>query len=291
MEWLSVGVKQAGMQRGGFCWWKRKLSVLFFSSFEMQIDSTSWYNLPPFAQPQSASTGKHRANNPQLLIVRHLCCFPRLGGGGWTFFPIRFPVLKIDTSFKTWFFFSFQTPPQKTFDQTSFIQFFPFKEVIRNKLKGLEEKNPRSKLPLGGSPTANWSKQETRPQKLWVFSEKTSADYSKLTWECEFPANREHDLAVTGSVGHQLQHLFVRFALDRHAVYTKQLVPRPQAPVLLGCTERHDGADVHLRKREDVKERNGSTRLILTRGEQWGMTGIMVDNQLESSRHLISCAK
>lgn len=114
MEWLSVGVKQAGMQRGGFCWWKRKLSVLFFSSFEMQIDSTSWYNLPPFAQPQSASTGKHRANNPQLLIVRHLCCFPRLGGGGWTFFPIRFPVLKIDTSF-LFKCLHRETPPPKNF--------------------------------------------------------------------------------------------------------------------------------------------------------------------------------
>lgn len=67
---------------------------------------------------------------------------------------------------------------------------------------------------------------------------------------CQFPAHGEHHLAVTGRVGHQLQHLFVGFALDWHAVYTEQLVPCSQAPVLLSCTEWHDGTDVHLWKEE-----------------------------------------
>ena len=65
---------------------------------------------------------------------------------------------------------------------------------------------------------------------------------------CQLPADCEHDLAVAGGVGHQLQHLFVGFALDWHAVYTEQLIPGPQAPVLLSRAEWHDGTDVHLWK-------------------------------------------
>lgn len=65
----------------------------------------------------------------------------------------------------------------------------------------------------------------------------------------QLPAHRQHDLAVAGGVGHQLQHLLVGFALDCHSVDAEQLVPGPQAAVLLGGAERHDGADVHLRWR------------------------------------------
>lgn len=66
----------------------------------------------------------------------------------------------------------------------------------------------------------------------------------------QLPAHRQHDLAVAGGVGHQLQHLLVGFALDGHSVDAEQLVPGAQATVLLGGAQRHDGADVHLRRAE-----------------------------------------
>ena len=63
---------------------------------------------------------------------------------------------------------------------------------------------------------------------------------------CELPADCEHDLAVAGGVGHQLQDLLVGLALHRHAIDAQQLVARTQAAVLLRCAQRHDGANVHL---------------------------------------------
>lgn len=117
---------------------------------------------------------------------------------------------------------------------------FTHKDVIQNKFKGLEggekkKKKSQIKALLRGPPAAYWSNQ-------------ANAELSKgrPTWQQQFPAHGEHDLAVACCIGHQLQNLFVRFALDRHAVYTDQLVPGPQASVLLSCTERHNGADVHL---------------------------------------------
>lgn len=69
----------------------------------------------------------------------------------------------------------------------------------------------------------------------------------------QLPADGEHDLAVPGGVGHQFQHLFVGFALDGNAVYTKQLVSGAQAPVLLSCTQWDDRTDVHLWVQEEVR--------------------------------------
>lgn len=79
----------------------------------------------------------------------------------------------------------------------------------------------------------------------------------------ELPAYSEHDLAIACCVGHQLQDLLVGFSFYRNAVYTHELIPCPQTPVLLCCTQRHDSTDVHLHTRgERARERERETREI-----------------------------
>lgn len=92
-------------------------------------------------------------------------------------------------------------------------------------------------------------------------------------------------MAVAGSVGHQLEHLLVGFALDWHAVNTEELVPRSQAPVLLGRTERHDGADVDLwRTREEQLEAP-----IRAGGTTWESLEILLSRFERLSSCVLSC--
>ncbi len=71
------------------------------------------------------------------------------------------------------------------------------------------------------------------------------------TWIGELSAHSQHHLPVAGSIGHELQNLFVRFAFDGNAVNTDELIPGPQTPVLLCGTQRNNCTNVHL-KRDDM---------------------------------------
>lgn len=69
----------------------------------------------------------------------------------------------------------------------------------------------------------------------------------------ELSAHSQHHLPVAGSVGHELQNLFVRFAFDGNAVNTDELISSPQTPILLCGTQRNDGTNVHLKRDGVVK--------------------------------------
>lgn len=122
------------------------------------------------------------------------------------------------------------------------------KEAARNTFDGLERRNPRSKrLPRGPA----HCQDSLAGERL----EKGAGP----TCVRQLPAHRQHDLAVAGGVGHQLQHLLVGFALDGHSVDAQQLVSSPQAAVLLGGAQRHDGADVDLRRAGKVQTGGGAS--------------------------------
>lgn len=84
-----------------------------------------------------------------------------------------------------------------------------------------------------------------------MFLSLVPAQYAEAPLTCvdHLSSHGQQDLTVPGSVGHQLQHLLVGLALDRHGVDAHEFVPGPKAPVLLRGAQGHDGADVHLSER------------------------------------------
>lgn len=70
----------------------------------------------------------------------------------------------------------------------------------------------------------------------------------QLTSVDDLSAHSQHDLTVTGGVGHQIQHLLVRTTFNHHAVDADKLVPSSQATILLCSSVGHNGPNVHLGK-------------------------------------------
>lgn len=77
---------------------------------------------------------------------------------------------------------------------------------------------------------------------------KQQLESGALTSVDDLPAYGQHNLTVTGSVGHQIQHLLVRTTFHHHAIDANQLVSRSQTTVLLCSSVGHNGPDVHLGK-------------------------------------------
>ncbi len=69
-----------------------------------------------------------------------------------------------------------------------------------------------------------------------------------LTSVDDFPAYSQHNLTITGSVGHQIQHLLVRTTFHHHAIDADELISCPQTTILLCSSVGYNGPDVHLGK-------------------------------------------
>lgn len=52
-------------------------------------------------------------------------------------------------------------------------------------------------------------------------------------------SDSEVDMALFGGLLHQLDHQLVRLAHHRRAVHTDELIPRPQASILICCPVLH----------------------------------------------------
>lgn len=69
-----------------------------------------------------------------------------------------------------------------------------------------------------------------------------------LTSVDDLPAYSQHNLTITGSVGHQIQHLLVRTTFNHHTIDANELIPCPQTTILLCSSTGHNGPNVHLGK-------------------------------------------
>lgn len=68
----------------------------------------------------------------------------------------------------------------------------------------------------------------------------TSVDY--------LPAYSQHDLTISGSVGHQIQHLLMRPPFHHHSINANELISSSQSAILLCSSVGNDGSNVDLWK-------------------------------------------
>ena len=69
-----------------------------------------------------------------------------------------------------------------------------------------------------------------------------------LTSVDDLPTHSQHNLTITGSVGHQIQHLLVRTTLDHHAIDANELISCSQTTIFLCSSVGHNGPNIHLGK-------------------------------------------
>lgn len=69
-----------------------------------------------------------------------------------------------------------------------------------------------------------------------------------LTSVDDLPTHSQHNLTVTGSVGHQVQDLLVRATFDHDSVNADKLISCSETTVLLCSSAGHNGPDVNLGK-------------------------------------------
>lgn len=64
----------------------------------------------------------------------------------------------------------------------------------------------------------------------------------------DLPAHGQHNLTITGSVGHQIQHLLVRTTFHHHTINANELISCSQTTIFLCSSAGHNGPNVHLGK-------------------------------------------